>query len=205
MQLSKEQSDGLTELVSIGFSRAASTLSALVGRRVLIETLNILYCSVADVVSAIEPLNKGSLFTMHQVFHGAFSGVVSLVMDDESTHSLVNLLRLNQNEQAIEKTARYREEVLKEIANILLSSFTGSFGNLLQVHIRFTVPSLHYESLADMINTMTIDHRELEVVIFLQVAFYVQDGSTNGYVFLIMGLHSFEALLKTMESSGYIK
>jgi chemotaxis protein CheC len=105
------------------------------------------------------------------------------------------------------KTAALSEadrETMQETGNILLNAFTGSFGNLLQVHISFTVPHVHFDSLRNMLHTLTIDQLELEYALVVQVNFTLTGGNISGYVVIVMGIQSMESLVEAMRAAGYI-
>lgn len=203
MLLSEQQRDALSELINIGFGRAASALSILVGQRVLLEAPLVNLFPITQMGEALDSLSGDEITTVHQVFSGKLSGDAMLLMDTTSATALVDLLSGGIGQPR--KMTDQDRETLRETGNILLNAFTGSFGNLLHVHISFAVPRLHYDSLQNMMTSLMIDQRELEYALIVRVNFRVIQGDVSGYVIIVMGIQSFEALMDAMRVSGYIE
>jgi chemotaxis protein CheC len=202
MDLSTQQQDALCELVNIGFGRAASALSILVGQRVIIEAPSISMFPLNDLDKVLDTLAVGEITSVHQVFSGQIAGTAMLLMDSESSTALVDLLSGGTGEQPDGQQVNH--EAMQETGNILLNAFTGSFGNLLQVRISFTVPRVHYSSLRNMLSSLMIDQAELEFALVVRVNFTLTGGSVSGYVVIVMGIQSISELLDAMRASGYI-
>jgi chemotaxis protein CheC len=202
MDLTPQQKDALIELINIGFGRAASALSILVGQRVIIEAPSVELFPLINLKEALERLSDGEVTSVHQVFSGRISGTAMLLMDTSSSAALIDLLAGGSGEAAV--LSEVDRETMQETGNILLNAFTGSFGNLLQVHISFTVPRVHFDSLRKMLHTITIDQLELEYALVVQVNFTLTGGNISGFVVIVMGIQSMESLLEAMRSAGYI-
>ncbi len=125
-----------------------------------------------------------------------------LLMDTVSSNALVTLL--NGSEEPSSWDRESEQATMQEIGNILLNAFTGSFGNLLQVHISFTVPYVSYETLDNMLQSIIINHKELEYALVVRINFKVMTGNVSGYVAIVLGIQSLEALLESMRVYGYI-
>jgi chemotaxis protein CheC len=200
--LTADQSDALAELINIGFGRAANALSILVEQRVLLETPQVSLYPLIELKQALEPLSHEEVTSVHQVFTGKLSGDAILLMNTHSASVLTNMLSGGKGIPS-EMTESDREAI-RETGNILLNAFTGSFGNLLQVHISFTVPRLNCDSLQNMIHSLIIDKRSLEYALVVRVNFRLSQGDVSGYVIIVMGLQSLEALVEAMRINGFI-
>jgi chemotaxis protein CheC len=202
MELSDQQKDALCELINIGFGRAASALSILVGQRVVIEAPTVDLFPLEQLNQELGNLSQNEITSVHQVFSGRIAGTAILLMDSFSSSALVDLLSGGDgNPHAMTNEDL---EAMKETGNILLNAFTGSFGNLLQVHISFTVPRVHYESLRNMLDSLLIDQHELEYALLVRVNFQLTSGNVSGYVVIIMGIQSMAVMLESMRAAGYI-
>ncbi len=202
MLLNAEQRDALSELINIGFGRAASALSILVGQRVQIEAPEVNLYPFSELETVLSKLSHDDITSVHQVFSGKIAGDAVLLMDQHSASSLVDMLEGGSGNPR-ELTLEDRESLL-ETGNILLNAFTGSFGNLLQVHISFTVPNLQFFALKNMMQTLVIDQRGVEFAMVVRVNFRLTQGDVSGYVIIIMSIQSMEALLASMRAAGFI-
>jgi chemotaxis protein CheC len=91
-------------------------------------------------------------------------------------------------------------EVLVETGNILLNAFIGSFGNLLKVHLTFTVPHFNLSSLRELIMTLSTDNSEAEYALIVKIRFRLTQGDVSGYVMIVMGIQSLNILLNAMRT-----
>jgi chemotaxis protein CheC len=202
MILNESEKDALSELINIGFGRAANALSILVGRRVLLDAPIVSLHPLPELARALSSLSNLEMTTIHQVFTGALSGDMMLLLDADSASILTDLL--NGGPGRVRPMAAPDHETLAETGNILLSAFCGSFGNLLHVHISFTVPNLRLESVQQMLNTLTVGSDEIQYALVVRIFFRLAAGSVSGYVIIVMGINSLESLINAMKTEGYL-
>ena len=88
MLLTTEQRDALTELINIGFGRAAASLSKLTGHRVQLDVPQVTMCPVAELADALRPYITGEIASVHQVFSGPVAGDALLVLDQRDAQVL---------------------------------------------------------------------------------------------------------------------
>jgi chemotaxis protein CheC len=202
MILNSLELDALSELINIGFGRAASALSALVGQRVLLEAPQVNIYPVKELGRTLAPLGNKDITNVHQIFRGKLSGDAMLLMDASSASILLDLLSGGPGD-ARPLTPGDRE-ALVETGNILLNAFIGSFGNLLRVHITFTVPRLKLESIGDLLTTLSLGETEVEYGLVVKIRFRLTQGNVTGFMVIVMGLQSLEILVNAMRSEGYL-
>ena len=202
MFINSTELDALSELINIGFGRAASALSTLVGRRVLLEAPQVSVYPISELEKTLIDLNNDELTNVHQIFKGKLAGDAMLLMEAYSASILVDLLSGGPGRPHT-ITASDRE-TLVEAGNILLNAFIGSFGNLLRVHITFTVPRLKLESLREILNALSIDNLEVEYAMIVKTHFRLAQGDVRGYMVIVMGIQSLETLFEAMKAEGYL-
>ena len=200
MQLTEQQHDALVELINIAFSRTAASLSELTDQRVLLDAPQVEVSPLADLNSRLAPQVPDNVATVHQPFAGPMDGDAFLVL---SYSDAVILTKLLTDEPTI-KTDRLdtsAREVLVEVGNILLNACLGMFGNLLQMHITFAVPRLHVEALHALLDSvLTKQPQQYALIVF--TSFRLRDSEVSGYLVIVLGVASFEALLQAIETLG---
>jgi chemotaxis protein CheC len=207
MSLSLEQKDVFRELVNVGFGRAANALSDLVGRRIALEAPELDVYPLQEMEQIIDALNDPSLLTVHQVFSGRLCGDTLLLFEAGSAGRLVSLLNKgpSPNGTAHEGQLDPRAlDTLTEVGNILLSAFTGSFGNLLRIHVTFTVPTLHKSSILHLIESLRVEEKDVQYAVVVRVFFRLVDEDINSHLIIIMGIDSLDALIGAMHEVGYL-
>jgi len=199
MSLSPDQIDKLTEIVNIGFGRAAASLSSLVQQRILLSVPEIRICSVEELPAYLGLLNP-QVTTVHQVFSGWLNGDAILLLDYESASILVNLLSGEPPEPRSLTTSD--REALIEIGNILLNAFIGSLGNLLKVKIHFSVPRFYIEAVNEMVSSLQVGDKEIRYTLVIKTFFETRDSHVGGYVVIILGIESLERLCEALDASS---
>jgi chemotaxis protein CheC len=195
--LTEPQTDALRELVNIAFGLTASKLSEISSRRVVLEAPVVAIHPMADIARELGSFVSGEVATVHQVFTGPVSGDAILLLNYEGALKLSNLL--------VEERLRSPRfdpstgEVLTEVGNMLLSACLGVFGNLLHVHITFSVPRLHLDSLGHFLTSITIGERGLRYAVLITATFRIVDQGVEGRVVIVLGVSSLERLIDGIE------
>jgi chemotaxis protein CheC len=197
MELSEQQTDALSELINIAFSRTAGSLSELTGHRVLLDVPKVAIYSIDQLSPALAGFLPAEVATVHQVFSGAVTGDALLLLDYEGAVILKDLLTdhpLKSNR--LDESDR---EVLTEIGNILLNACLGMFGNLLQVHVSFSVPRLHLETLDMLLKTLVIGQEGLRFALVVYTAFRLRESAVKGYLVIALNVASLDRLIQEAE------
>jgi chemotaxis protein CheC len=195
--LTEHQNDAITELINIAFSRTAAALSELTGARVLLDKPQVELHAIDQVGGALRGYVNSEIATVHQIFSGPVSGDALLLLNYEGAVTLANLL--TDTPAPVPQLDASAREVLTEVGNILLNACLGTFGNLLRVHISFSVPRLHLEELDDLLRTLTIGTDELRYALVVYTNFRVRDSAVSGYLALVLGVASLDRLLHAVE------
>lgn len=192
MQLTEAHQDALTELINIGYGRAAASLSQLTRRRITLEVPKIGVYEIDKAVTALRDLMHGEVASVHQLFSGPVAGHALLLLDRNAALTLNSLL-LDQKHASGELHQAERE-VLTEVGNILLNACLGVFGNVLQVQMSFSVPRFNVESVEDILRSATVQSRELQYALMIHTCFHVSTSDVTGYLMMILGLTSLSRL-----------
>jgi chemotaxis protein CheC len=192
------QQDALVELVNIGFGRAAASLSQLACRRVLLDVTTVSLQTVDEAGDALERLVPGHVASVHQILSGPVGGDALLILDESAALVLKELLT---NEPAlplsIDASAR---EVITEIGNILLSVCLGTFGNLLDVRVSFSVPRLEIANIAAVLQSLQIAEHGLRYAFIVHAGFRLQNAAVSGYLVMILSVASLDRLIHAVDA-----
>jgi chemotaxis protein CheC len=202
MLLDPNRIDALAELINIGAGRAANALSILVNQRVLLQAPDVKIYPLSELENVLPINSTKEIVNVHQIFRGKLSGDAMLLMEQDSASILVAMLSGGEG-KAHPLIASDREAII-ETGNILLNAFMGSFGNLLKVRIIFTVPHLQLESLGEILSTLATGNQEVEYALVVKIHFRLTQGDVSGYVLIVMGITSLEALFTAMRAEGFI-
>jgi chemotaxis protein CheC len=197
MELTAVQQDALIELLNIGFGRAAASLSQLTGHRVLLDVPQVTIHPVEEVASALERVITEDVASVHQIFSGPVSGDALLMLDQSGAGMLKELLT---NEPAlpfaIDASAR---EVITEVGNILLNACLGTFGNILNVQVSFSVPQLNLESVGVILASLRVNRMGVRYALVVHAGFKLRDAEVRGYLVIVLSVASLDRLIREVE------
>lgn len=198
MELTASQQDALIELLNIGFGRAASALSNLTGHRVVLEVPEVSIHAIHALKPALERLGMDEVASVHQIFSGPVAGDALLVLNHNAASSLKQLLTDEPAlPLALDGSAR---EVLAEVGNILLNACLGTFGNLLQVQVSFSVPHLSLDTLHDVLESLMINREGLRYALLVHAGFRLRDAEVTGYLVIVLSVASLDRLIRSVEA-----
>ena len=197
LRLNERQADALTELVNIAFGLTASKLSEISGQRVLLEAPIIEIHPMKALATELQLFVTGEVATVHQVFSGPIAGDAILFLNYEGAIKLSNLLV--EEHLRLERLDSSSNEILTEVGNMLLSACLGMFGNLLQVHVRFSIPRLHLDSLEHFLSSLSIGGDELRYAVLIRASFKVLAQGVDGRLVIVLGVSSLERLIQAVE------
>jgi chemotaxis protein CheC len=192
MELTPTQQDALIELLNIGFGRAAAALSELTGHRVVLEVPEVSIHSISELTPALRSVASDDVASVHQIFSGPVAGDALLILDYKAASMLKELLT---DEPAlplrVDASAR---EVLTEVGNILLNACLGSFGNLLQVRVAFSVP-LH-----SVLESLTVDREGMRYALVVHAGFRLRDAEVRGVLVIVLSVASLDKLIRAVQT-----
>ena len=199
MELSPTQHDALTELINIGYGRAAGALSELTGYRITLEVPQVSMHEISEIAPMLDQVIRGEVASVNQMFSGPISGTAMLLLDEHSAVMLSRLLTDDRNASGTNLDAGARE-IITEVGNILLNACLGVFGNLLQVHVSFAVPRLHVENVQHVLESINVETVEkLRYGLMIHTRFRLRASDVTGYLVIILGITSLDRLLRELE------
>lgn len=198
MKLTERQSDALAELINIAFARTGAALSELTGHRVLLNPPEVAVYRTAELRGALARFVPGDIASIHQVFAGPVAGDALLLLNYAGAVQLTDLLTDEEEPSVfLDESAR---EVLTEVGNILLNACLGMFGNLLNVHVTFSVPRLHLETLDELIDSTTTDKPGMHYALVVYTAFQIRDSSVKGFLVIVLSVASLDRLIQEVDA-----
>ena len=192
MKLTPAQKDALTELINIGYARAAGALSDLTGHRISLEVPQVAVHPVREITPLLQEVMTGVVASVNQMFGGPLAGNAILLLDQPAAVLLNRLLTDRPEADSLDGAAK---EVITEVGNIVLNACLGVFGNLLQVQVAFTVPDLRVDNIEEVLALMRVEDQEIHYALMIHTRFYLRASDVSGYLVIILGVTSLERLL----------
>lgn len=197
MELNTVQHDALVELLNIGFGRAGASLSKLTQQRVLLEVPNVAIHPVTHLNQSLGKLVNERVASVHQVFSGPVAGDALLLLDPIAAATLTELLTdVPPLSMDLDPSSR---EVFTEVGNIVLNACIGTFGNMLEVPISFSVPDVDVTDVHNVIDRMLESGDALRYALVITAGFRLRDSAVTGYVVIVLTVQSLKRLLDALD------
>ena len=198
MDLTERQRDAVAELINIAFSRTGAALSELTGQRVILNAPEVTIHPTAELPDALAKFMPGEVASIHQVFGGPVAGDALLLLNHDGAVQLTDLLTDGHAQTSrLDESAR---EVLTEVGNILLNACLGMFGNLLDVHVSFSVPRLHLETLDELLGSINTAAGEPRYALVVYTAFRIRDSAVRGFLVMVLSVTSLDRLIQEVDA-----
>jgi chemotaxis protein CheC len=199
MEMTERQRDAISELINIAFARTGAALSELTGHRVLLSAPEVYVHPTTELPAALAKFIPGEIASIHQVFGGPVAGDALLLLNYDGAVHLTDLLT-DEGGAVSSRLDESAREVLTEVGNILLNACLGMFGNLLDVHVSFSVPRLHLDTLEELLASLIKGDNEAQYALVIYTAFQVRDSSVKGYLVMVLSVASLDRLMQEVEA-----
>jgi chemotaxis protein CheC len=154
--------------------------------------------AIADLETALRSVVQNDVASVHQIFSGPVAGDALLLLDYKAAGMLKELLT-NEAPLPLPIDASARE-VLTEVGNILLNACLGTFGNLLQVQVSFSIPHLNLDRVGDILRSLLVNREGLRYALVVHAGFRLRDAEVMGYLVIVLSVASLDRLIRAVET-----
>ena len=204
MKLSLHQREALVEIVNIAFGRAASSLSGLADRRVLLEVPKVSVRPIEELVEHLSGLVHWNVAAVHQEVLGALPGDALLVQTENSGILLTEMLTGAESHGSGLSLAD--QEVLNEIGNIVLHACIGTIANTLGLSMMLKSPQVYVEDLQQILDRISHKRTEVHWGLVISTRFRLaqgppaQDTEVSGYILMLLSVAFLDRLLEALDA-----
>ena len=192
-ELSEAQLDMLREVSNIGTGHAATALSQMLQKPVLLHVprvQSLAISEVPDVVGGAEVLVAGLYF---RIFGQAGGNILILFPRDSAVAILQDLLRKEVPSPALLK--EIESSALKEVGNVLACSYLNAIGSMLHMVLMPSVPTLAFDMAGAVLDSVLIElSKQGETALLIETEF-VSENKLIGRFFLLPDPQSLQAIL----------
>ncbi|RLF58846.1 MAG: hypothetical protein DRN27_04260 [Thermoplasmata archaeon] len=166
IQLNDDQKDAMQEVINIGASHAATALSQMVNKEIKIGIPTIKIIPIEETVECVQ---------YNEVIAGVFLKTneelptyVLMLIEFESALQLSNLLLGSKPDLYKGELDEMEQSAIKEVGNIVMSSFFDSLSELIGISMIPGPPSLAYDMPSTILEYIMLQLGEIaqEVVVF---------------------------------------
>lgn len=199
--INNNQLDFFRELENVGAGHAATALSVMLAHSVTIRVPRAQFCEygqICDILKGPENVVAGLLVAIS----GDLNGFILLVMDENDARNIADLMLGGMADGMPEPDKQDMQiSAMKEMANILVSSYVNAISELTGLKIDVSVPDLVFDMAGAVMNLLAVAYGGLgDSVMFMETEFIDNAQSIYGHFFLIPDIESYKTLLCKMEA-----
>jgi len=191
------QVDALKEIANIGGCHAATALSQLVHKKVMVHVPEVLIGPLEEVIyNVASPETVVTSILMY--FLGDLTGRSLLIYPKEDSDALVELLMPQSSDRDRKELT---ESLLKEVSNILSCSYMNTLGEFLDVLILPSVPGMVVDMVGAVLSSVVLEFgSEKDTIFCLETQFAFSDDSRTmkAYFLLLPDVSSLKIIFKKL-------
>ena len=192
--LAELQLDALTELVNLGVSHAAMSLSELVREEVFLSVPRVCVVTRDQAIANLREHDAKRLVGVHQDFDGDIRGRALLIFPEVRSMELIRALV--GAELSLDDIMELEQEALAETGNILLNGCLSTMANSLQRSLRISLPEVIHGDGRDFFGASSAAD---ETVLFIYINFAVKQRDIQGFLAMILDLPSLVRLQNLLD------
>ena len=183
-RLNAMQLDVLREVGNIGAGNAATSLSNMIGKTVSIEVPQV---QIVDLSKLYKVLDRPEDITAATVvgIKGDAPGKMLMIFSSPSAKKLISFL-IGQEPEDLTNLDEMGQSVLKEIGNIMCSSYITALSNFTSLSLKSDVPLLAVDMLGAIIAEASIQSAEEydDVIMVENLLSIPEEGNVKGFMML---------------------
>ena len=197
--LKELQLDALREVENIGAGHAATALSQMTNRRIMISVPRIQVTRLEDVAELLgDPQEVVAAVLLHML--GDLTGRTLLVFPEPSARILCDLL-LGRGRGATTAFGDLEQSSLKEAGNILCGAYMNALSSFMGMMLLPSVPSLVIDSSAAVLTSAYLNFgsdRDYVFCVETEFTFVAEDEQLKGHFLLVPDFASLRAILQAV-------
>ncbi|MFX3619229.1 MAG: chemotaxis protein CheC [Sporolactobacillus sp.] len=198
--LNKE--DVLRELFNIGVGQAASTLSEIIDKKIVLKVPDVKILNTREGKIELEAFMKqvasGAVMVSSISFDHQLEGSVSLIFPAEKMHRFIDLcLHEERDDMELMDFTDIDFDTIKEIGNIILNAIIGELSNTIQIPVEYTLPEVGI--LKSVRADAFVNDQLFHLVVLMYISFDIEGTEIEGAIVINMTLKSLDDIMNSLE------
>lgn len=196
--------DILKEMFNISVGKAASTLSEITNKTILLDVPKIQIVNFDQGTTSANGyfgrIPEGTLMVSSINFGNQITGRANLIFPANKTRKFLNLCIGESLVSDASDDMNFTDmdfDVVREVGNIILNSIIGGMGNFLNTGLQYTLPEV--EIFEKSLFTKSVQDKENFCMIVLYITFIIEDTEIEGAVVIDLTLYSLNELIKLIK------
>jgi chemotaxis protein CheC len=198
-ELNDTQIDVLREIGNIGAGNAATALATILNEQVNISIPKV---RVTDFDTAVNSLGGAEAMTVGVLvnYYGEANGMIMFLLNIKEAKNITNLLVQENEDEDENELSELKLSAIKEIGNILSSSYINSISTLTGLNINISIPYISIDMAGALMSVPIIEFGAIgDKVMFIEESFLGDKQSLKSHIVMFAEI---ETLKNIMERLG---
>jgi chemotaxis protein CheC len=181
----KDEMDILKEVGSISAGHGSIALSEILGRKILVELPSLDIIS-ADTVLERLPTDQIVISVSSTILSG-LKGSILFVLEEKSAFKLIDMCyRIHVEDKKNSMFTEMGLSVIKEIGNVIISSYVGALSMILKTVIIPSIPTLVSGSIDQALHMAVAPYSREDYILLAEAVFSEPGAKINGSFYLVL-------------------
>ncbi|MFA6384203.1 MAG: chemotaxis protein CheC [Candidatus Omnitrophota bacterium] len=192
----KDEMDILREVGSIAAGHGSIALSEMLGRKLNLELPSLSMVSAKSVIDRM-PVDQVVVSVACNILSG-LKGEIIFVLDEKSAFKLIDLCyRAHADEKKSGLFTEMGLSLIKEVGNIIISSYLGALSMLLKTVVIPSIPTLVSGSMQQVLSMAVSSYSNDTYIMLVEALFVEPEAKINGKFYLVLNSDT----IKTVQDS----
>lgn len=198
----QDKMDIFREVASIASAHASSALSEMLEKKVELTLPKVTFISSQEVFK--DMAGEKQVVCVETKLLSGIRGKVSLVLEEKGAYELINRLYKEKEKVSSGVFTEMGLSLIKEIGNIVVSSYAGALGIFLNILILPSIPILVNGAFPDVMRSIFTSQEEF--VLLIEALFKEEGSEIKGKIYFVLTEEgrrvieeSCEKILKSLE------
>lgn len=191
------QMDALREIGNIGSGNAASAISSMLDRPVNITVPKI---SILDYNEVVENLGgpEQLLVALMLYMSGDVNGMIMFLLQKDFAHMTLNTL-MGSDLGDFSEIGEMETSAIKEVGNIMASSFINAIAELTCLRIDISVPDICIDMAGAVLSAPAIHYANIsDKIIFIEDEFSSEQDNAASHVLMVPDVDSLNKIMQNL-------
>lgn len=203
-ELNEIQMDVLREIGNIGAGNAATALATILDEKVDISIPKV---RITDFDTAVKALGGAETMTVGVLvnFMGEASGMIMFLLNMEEAKGILKILVTDEGFEDEDETGNENElselkiSAIKEIGNILSSSYINSIATLTGMRIDITVPYIAIDMAGAIMSVPIIEFGSVgDKVMFIEESFSAEENKLSSNIIMFAEIETIKNIMERL-------
>ncbi len=197
-ELNDMQLDVLREIGNIGAGNAATALATILDEKVEISLPRV---RITDFDTAINALGGAETMTVGVLvnFDGEAHGMIMFLLNMEDAKAIMSILIQEDEEGESSQLSELKLSAIKEIGNILGSSYINSISQLTGLKIHISIPYIAIDMAGALMSVPIIEFGSIgDKVMFIEEVFSAEENNLSSNIIMFAEIETLKTIMERL-------